>query len=640
MAMMMGDFWMNSTPVATATNAAGAVGGALDPSGVGSEHDQLFFNQFELAARTADDLSAASASSPSGSFASPPSPFSSPFSLSPALGSGAFGLSPLAGTAGTLGAAAAGSSGSIYTDAASFSSPPDESFASLTSSPLAPAWPASYSASAPSDPNTIAGIDFSLELLNCPAFIEALAATESVPASSISPTMLISPLSHASTSASASPAPSPSSLAGLATASSSFTNDQVIISMLTSSDSDSASANASEHRARKRKRVEISNSSHSSHPASSSNDGGGSGGGKVSALSTATALASLSKEDLNRMTMAEFNEYQRSIEATHKLTADDRRTLSAQRRQIRNREYAQQTRQKRKVQSQELQGHLHSLQLENDRLKQENLDLRGKVSHLLAIIKRLRHDTTSSSAAAAAAATAAATTSVVSPTIATTAAGSLPPPAPLPLQSAGYSPLALMSGFFSVKNPLSPSQLTAAAGTCLLALLFSIGILFNLNASPVNSPQQYAAAVNPAYSTGRVMLESSDSHGFWLALARYLPSRFTAYLPPPDPLALDPPSPSPPPPDTCSSAHPSSAAAVATPEPQPLDKHHEQAQESKNDADEQQEQKQEEETPLQQQPEMADHLDDEDMHIAQPPNGIHFNHMLSFVHTHKHKRLA
>jgi hypothetical protein len=247
-------------------------------------------------------------------------------------------------------------------------------------------------------------------------------------------------------------------------------------------------------------------------------------------------MPTLTKEQLNRMTIQEFTAYQTNVEATYSLTSEQRKTLSAQRRQVRNREYAQQSRQKRKIEQNGLQEQLSTLQTENTRLKTENAQLKSTLVQVVNGLERVRLNSRSNNN----------TTISIDATSNSSSSSSnnnhhhhhhhsSPPTVPnctiRPNSSSNLwsGVLGSLGNLTTIKNPMSSPQIVAASGTCLFALLLSIGILFNLSGPLNNNRSVPPNAIQ--YSTGRVVLEANNERdNIWIALARYLPARFAYYF--------------------------------------------------------------------------------------------------------------
>lgn len=105
-------------------------------------------------------------------------------------------------------------------------------------------------------------------------------------------------------------------------------------------------------------------------------------------------FASVSREELLRFTSEDLEAYVKSITATRALTPSEHKEIKKQRRLIRNRESAQQSRKRKKdkvgdleVQVAELQGINQERKAKLDDLEAENVILKAEVAQLVNVIK-------------------------------------------------------------------------------------------------------------------------------------------------------------------------------------------------------------------------------------------------------------
>jgi len=103
------------------------------------------------------------------------------------------------------------------------------------------------------------------------------------------------------------------------------------------------------------------------------------------------AAVSLTRDQLLTISSQQVEDYTREIKKARSLTPAEEKELKRQRRLVKNREYAQQSRNKKKVQERGLQGQIDILTLENSQLKNEcstlkteNLLLKQQISKMSA----------------------------------------------------------------------------------------------------------------------------------------------------------------------------------------------------------------------------------------------------------------
>jgi cell division protein FtsB len=141
---------------------------------------------------------------------------------------------------------------------------------------------------------------------------------------------------------------------------------------------------------------------------------------------------SLSRDQLLSLSSTDLEEYIQALSKQRRLSQEELRELRHQRRIIKNREYAQQSRKKKKSHYEVLEGTIDQLTQENEELKKENQELRSQIAHLRSFYK------------------------TESPTI-----------------------TALGSNNF-VKDPKHPIGVKGI-GACLLIMIFSFALVFNPN---------------------------------------------------------------------------------------------------------------------------------------------------------------
>jgi len=90
----------------------------------------------------------------------------------------------------------------------------------------------------------------------------------------------------------------------------------------------------------------------------------------------------LTRQQLLHMTSKEFDSYRKNLQSTHELTEEQKVVLQYQRRTIKNREYAQTSRQKKKNLLSVLEARVQVLEDENSSLSQQNIDLQSKLIQL------------------------------------------------------------------------------------------------------------------------------------------------------------------------------------------------------------------------------------------------------------------
>eukprot|EP01103_Thecamoeba_quadrilineata_P017044 TRINITY_DN5898_c0_g1_i1.p1 TRINITY_DN5898_c0_g1~~TRINITY_DN5898_c0_g1_i1.p1 ORF type:complete len:386 (+),score=87.02 TRINITY_DN5898_c0_g1_i1:24-1160(+) len=179
---------------------------------------------------------------------------------------------------------------------------------------------------------------------------------------------------------------------------------------------------------------------------------------KKSQLKGDTAV-SLAREQLLTISSHDLDMFAQSVSSTRKLTQEEQKELRVQRRLIKNREYAQSSRKKKKNYVGDLEATIANLTRENEELKRENNDLRSTLSQIRNYFCNIRQNT----------------------------ANSYP------------------------RSPPSHKVSTTGA-VCLFVFLFSFGILFNF--------QSYSTS-ETSLNTGRVLLGNPEDEGVWALLNNY-----------------------------------------------------------------------------------------------------------------------
>jgi len=179
----------------------------------------------------------------------------------------------------------------------------------------------------------------------------------------------------------------------------------------------------------------------------------------------------LNREQLLQFSSKEFDEYKQKLTSHHILTAEEKDTLKKQRRIIKNREYSQNSRQKKRERVTELEKRIRELEQENQDLKHENQSLKSKLWKVVSAYQRSKGNDTSHST---------------------------------PTTDSKLTPL---YDIFSVGS----STTNKAATVCLFVVLLSFGLLYSWN-GPTNNFGHYQ------HATGRVILSdeaTSSRISFW-----------------------------------------------------------------------------------------------------------------------------
>jgi hypothetical protein len=192
----------------------------------------------------------------------------------------------------------------------------------------------------------------------------------------------------------------------------------------------------------------------------------------------------LSREQLLQISSKEFDDYRQKLNSHHILTPDEKENLKKQRRVIKNREYSQSSRQKKRQRVTELEERISQLEAENAQLAKDNQTLKAKLWKVVSAYQRSKMEMA---------------------------------PAPV-IKSEPV--ISSTSSFYDFVSIGSPSTKTATA--CLFVFLFSFAIMFAYTGGPSN--------FGPAtHRTGRIILSSEvyeeeaplfQSTSFW-ALFKY-----------------------------------------------------------------------------------------------------------------------
>jgi len=167
---------------------------------------------------------------------------------------------------------------------------------------------------------------------------------------------------------------------------------------------------------------------------------------------------SLDREQLLTITSQELEDFAQTVSSSRKLNSEEQKELRIQRRLIKNREYAQFSRKKKKSHNEELEWTLSKITKENEELRRENDDLKRNLVQLKDYICSLN-------------------------------------PSP--------SVMDYVRNFFTINPSANQVQATTA---CLLVLVVSFGVFFNL--MNVNTEESLAP------STGRLLLGNEDE-SYW-----------------------------------------------------------------------------------------------------------------------------
>ena len=185
----------------------------------------------------------------------------------------------------------------------------------------------------------------------------------------------------------------------------------------------------------------------------------------------------LTREQLLQLSSDEFDVYKQTLQARHSLTPEETDKLKKQRRVIKNREYSQSSRQKKRQRVQELESRIAALETENETLKTENQSLKQKLWKIIGAYQRTR-----------------CTSAPASDSL-------LPAP--------GHT-TKTRDSFFSINSPPITSSMKAT-GACLFIMLFSFGLMFTLS----DNQQQFSNGFPSR--TGRIILSSEDISQPWYA---------------------------------------------------------------------------------------------------------------------------
>lgn len=197
----------------------------------------------------------------------------------------------------------------------------------------------------------------------------------------------------------------------------------------------------------------------------------------------------LSREQLLLLSSMEFDEYKQLLTSNCYLSTEEKDQLKKQRRVIKNREYSQNSRQKKRLRVNELEIKLAQMEAENSQLKKENQSLKNKIWKIVTAYNRTKSTNT-----------------------AATQQNFVP-----------CSNLSSSSSNFNFNDLLSigsPSPAAKKAGICLFVVLLSFGFLFNFS-GPIGSNQN---SLNNQFNsrTGRIILSTEETDNFWVNLISLL----------------------------------------------------------------------------------------------------------------------
>lgn len=181
---------------------------------------------------------------------------------------------------------------------------------------------------------------------------------------------------------------------------------------------------------------------------------------------------SLSRDQLLALSSKDLEEYIETVSKQRSLSAEELRELRRQRRIIKNREYAQQSRKKKKNQYEELEGTIDQLTQENEELRRENQELRNQIASLRSFYKI--------------------------------------PDSPIPTNT-GPTHLSHTAFIKDVKHPIGIKSI----GACLLIMVFSFALVFNPRSLSTDDPFGGGGLRHSPYN--RVLL-NVEEESWWRAL--------------------------------------------------------------------------------------------------------------------------
>ena len=91
----------------------------------------------------------------------------------------------------------------------------------------------------------------------------------------------------------------------------------------------------------------------------------------------------LDRQQLLQYSSKDFDEYKKKLLQTYTLSVEEKETLKKQRRVIKNREYSQNSRQKKKQRVEELEIRIAQIEEENQKLRRENNSLKSKLLNIV-----------------------------------------------------------------------------------------------------------------------------------------------------------------------------------------------------------------------------------------------------------------
>ena len=203
----------------------------------------------------------------------------------------------------------------------------------------------------------------------------------------------------------------------------------------------------------------------------------------------------LTREQLIQVSSAEFDEYRKILISRHKISAEEKDLLKSQRRIIKNREYSQNCRQKKRERVEILETRIQELETANSLLQEENNTLKENLQKIVGAYQKSK---------------VASTPVYTYDTIL---------PAPSHPKISGTS----MGSLFTINAPSLQTPTSKATGACLFIILLSFGFLFTLSGN-----QGFQGDIN-SRSTGRIILSSDDvSPSWWDSVYSHISETITA----------------------------------------------------------------------------------------------------------------
>jgi hypothetical protein len=258
-------------------------------------------------------------------------------------------------------------------------------------------------------------------------------------------------------------------------------------------------------------------------------------------------VCGLPRDNLLQMSSTQYQAYMDTLKKHHKVDAEQRRLLSRQRRQIKNREYAQKSRKKAKVVRTTSSANVCSILDENARLRTENQELKEEVIRLRLLMhpeQALPHRHKSIAGCCAASSPTATVSAYISASVSSSLAASSSSSSPSSswnpfssslgadgglfaslshlsssspfLSSSSSSLFASLSSSFTIGSSVLSRDLASmlpgnrrVGGTLMLAVLFSFGLFFGLLPSgPLSDQVGLQLNAGEAHNS-RVLLHTS-----------------------------------------------------------------------------------------------------------------------------------